>query len=402
MKLISTQKDLSTNLSLVAKAVPSRPTHPILANVKLTADEESQTVSFTAFDLSLGINSTFSASVAASGQTTLPAKLFNDIVSRLPEGEIAIETPEDDFLATITSSSGSYQIRGMGTDEYPDLPAIGNDTKTYFPKAALFDGLKGTLFATSADDTKQILTGVHLKVLGDTLEFAATDGHRLAVVQTTIADREEDDSSDALETFQVTIPAKALREVERMLGTSSHDGKGTFGEVSSPKESSRETEEKDRICLQQEPGQVIFELEKQRLTSRTLDGQYPNYQQLIPQQFERELVLERKKLVGALERIAVLADQKNNLVKFSIDTENQKLFLSVEAADVGSGKEALDIQSSGTSIDVAFNVRYLLDGLKAIVGDQLQMQLNGALNPIIFRPLGGVKMTYLVMPVEIR
>jgi DNA polymerase III subunit beta len=387
MKLISTQKDLSTNLSLVAKAVPSRPTHPILANVKLTADEESQTVSFTAFDLSLGINSTFSAVVAASGQTTLPAKLFNDIVSRLPEGEIAIETPEDDFLATITSSSGSYQIRGMGTDEYPDLPAIGNDTKTYFPKAALFDGLKGTLFATSADDTKQILTGVHLKVLGDTLEFAATDGHRLAVVQTAIAALDEDDSSDSLETFQVTIPAKALREVERMLGTSSHDG---------------ETEEKDRICLQQEPGQVIFELEKQRLTSRTLDGQYPNYQQLIPQQFERELVLERKKLVGALERIAVLADQKNNLVKFSIDTENQKLFLSVEAADVGSGKEALDIQSSGTSIDVAFNVRYLLDGLKAIVGDQLQMQLNGALNPIIFRPLGGVKMTYLVMPVEIR
>jgi DNA polymerase-3 subunit beta len=391
MKLTSTQKDLSTNLSLVAKAVPSRPTHPILANVKLTAIEESQTVNFTAFDLSLGINSTFTASVATSGQVTLPAKLLNDIVSRLPEGEITIETAAADFLATITSSSGSYQIRGMGTDEYPDLPAISNDTKTYFPTAALFDGLRATLFATSGDDTKQILTGVHLKVRGDTLEFAATDGHRLAVVEIALANVSEEesaaDTSEASEAFQITIPAKALREVERMLGSSERDG---------------DSEDKNQICLQQEQGRVVFELPQQRLTSRTLEGQYPNYQQLIPQQFEREVILERRKLVSALERIAVLADQKNNLVKFSINTETQKLLLSVEAADVGSGKEALDIQANGSSIDVAFNVKYLLDGLKAIVGDQLKMQLNGALNPIIFRPLGGLKMTYLVMPVEIR
>ncbi|PSB01806.1 DNA polymerase III subunit beta [Merismopedia glauca] len=397
MKLTSTQKDLSTNLSLVAKAVPSRPTHPILANVKLIGDADTQTVSLTAFDLSLGIHSTFSASVATSGQVTLPAKLLNDIISRLPEGEITIETDDGEFLATIASISGNYQIRGMGTDEYPDLPAIGNDRKTYFPIAALFDGLRGTLFATSPDDTKQILTGVHLKVRGGTLEFAATDGHRLAVVESRIAGSGEEESAEEntqpAEIFQVTVPAKALREVERMLGSS---------ESLNASRSDRDSEAKNQICLQQEPGQVVFELEKQRLTSRTLDGQYPNYQQLIPQQFEREVILERKKLVSALERISVLADQKNNLVKFSIDSENQKLFLSVEAADVGSGKESLDSQISGSSIDVAFNVKYLLDGLKCIVGDQLQMQLNGALNPIIFRPLGGFKMTYLVMPVEIR
>jgi DNA polymerase III subunit beta len=384
MKLTSTQKDLSTNLSLVAKAVPSRPTHPILANVKLMADADSQTVSFTAFDLSLGIHSSFTAEVETSGSITLPAKLLNDIISRLPEGNITIAVAEKESLVTITSSSGNYQIRGMGTEEYPDLPGIDDDVRTYLPTDALFDGLRGTLFATSPDDTKQILTGVHLKLNGDSLEFAATDGHRLAVVETSLT---ETDSIDEAGKFQVTVPAKALREVERMLGGSSHEG----GEAG-----------KNLICFQQEPGQVIFELEKQRLTSRTLDGQYPNYQQLIPQKFEREVVLERKKLIGALERIAVLADQKNNLVKFSIDSENQKLFLSVEAADVGNGKESLDSQISGSSIDVAFNVRYLLDGLKSIVGNELQMQLNGALNPIIFRPLGSLKMTYLVMPVEIR
>lgn len=387
MKLTSTQKDLSTNLSLVAKAVPSRPTHPILANVKLNADAEAQTVSLTAFDLSLGISSTFNASVETGGQVTLPAKLLNDIISRLPDGEVSIAVEDSQLTATIASSSGNYQIRGMGTEEYPDLPEIASDKQSYLPTDALFDGLHGTLFATSPDDTKQILTGVHLKVTGNSLEFAATDGHRLAVVETLMKEVLEEESDDVLESFQVTVPAKALRELERMLG-SSH--------------STSEGEGKDRICILQEPGQVVFELEKQRLTSRTLDGQYPNYQQLIPQKFEREVILERKKLIGALERIAVLADQKNNLVKFSIDSDNQKLFLSVEAADVGSGKESLDCQVNGSSIDVAFNVRYLLDGLKSVVGDQLQMQLNGALSPIIFRPLGGLKMTYLVMPVEIR
>ncbi|MEC4819382.1 MAG: DNA polymerase III subunit beta, partial [Scytonema sp. PMC 1069.18] len=304
MKLVCTQSDLSANLSLTSRAVPSRPTHPVLANVLLQADAQTNQVSLTAFDLNLGIRTSFSAEVLQGGAIAIPAKLLNDITSRLPEGEITLEEESastgdtitgNGLMVTLTPKSGRYQVRAMGAEEFPELPVIENTQALNITAAALIEGLKGSLFATSADETKQVLTGVHLTVQQDTLEFAATDGHRLAVVKTT---------NESIETLseanlEVTVPARALRELERMLAHSS-----------SPDES---------IAMYFDQGQVIFEWQNQRLTSRTLEGQYPAYHQLIPRQFERELTLDRKQFLSALERIAVLADQKNNIVKVSID-----------------------------------------------------------------------------------
>lgn len=377
MRLVCSQNDLSTNLQMVSRAVPSRPTHPILANVLLTADEQKGQVSLTAFDLSLGIRTSFAAEIETGGEITLPAKLLNDIVSRLPDGRIVLEDEGDDtpLGATITSTSGRYQVRGMGVEEFPELPEVEAQA-IYLPVEALIEGLRGTLFATSADETKQVLTGLHLKFEQDTLEFAATDGHRLAVVQTSNGSVTVEPSS-----LEVTVPAKALRELERMLA---------IGSVNEP------------IAMQIYGGQVVFEWENQRLTSRTLEGQYPAYRQLIPRQFEREVTLERRQIISALERIAVLADQKNNLVKFIIDSLNQELSLSVEAQDVGSGKESMPAQISGENIDIAFNIKYLMDGLKAIPTSTIQMQINTATSPVILEPLGSIKMTYLLMPVQIR
>ena len=384
MKLVCTQNDLSTNLSLVSRAVPSRPTHPVLANVKLEAHQDTQQVSLTGFDLSLGIQIKFAAQVEEGGHLTLPAKLLNDIVSRLPDGEITLDDEVGDAIATITSASGQYQVRGMGTEEFPELPVVENSEPINLPTSALLEGLKGSLFATSPDETKQVLTGVHLTAKQDSLEFAATDGHRLAVVETTnqdVAEGEEPQSNHDMEEFEVTVPARALRELERMVGT-------------------RQVSESLTLYIDQ--GQVVFELANQRITSRTLEGQYPNYRQLIPNTFERQITLDRRQLLSALERIAVLADQKNNLVKFTIDSDNQQVSLSVEAQDVGKGRESLPAQVSGDNIDIAFNVKYLMDGLKALPATEIQLQLNGATSPVILTPLGGLKMTYLVMPVQIR
>jgi DNA polymerase-3 subunit beta len=143
-------------------------------------------------------------------------------------------------------------------------------------------------------------------------------------------------------------------------------------------------------------------LSNQRLTSRTLEGQYPNYGQLIPRSFERQITVERRKLLSALERISILADKKNNIVKFSIDSEGQKLRLSVEAADVGSGEEALDAQISGESLDIAFNVKYAMESLKNLGSQEVQVKLNTATSPVVLTPLGGTKMTHLLMPVQLR
>ncbi|MGK7884254.1 MAG: DNA polymerase III subunit beta, partial [Crocosphaera sp.] len=338
MKFLCSQSDLNSNLPLVSRAVPSRPTHPILANVLVVADSQKNRVSLTAFDLSLGIETSFSADVSEDGKITLPAKLLNDIVSRLPEGEITLmveeEEDSDSQIVTLKSASGQFQVRAMDAEEFPPLPMVEEGESLQLPIVMLTEGLKGALFAASSDETKQILTGVHLTGTPDSLEFAATDGHRLSVVETSLSPETDEEGNEEgespempnLEGFAVTIPARALRELERIIGNRS---------------------ESDTIALQVDEAQVVFQLGYQRLTVRKLDGAYPNYEMLIPQQFSRSVCLERKRLLSSLERVAVLADQKNNLVKCTFSHEEGQVSLSVETQDLGSAKESMPAEVTG-------------------------------------------------------
>ncbi len=412
MKFVCTQHDLNVNLALVSRAVSTRPTHPVLANIKIEASTNPSLIQLTGFDLSLGIQTNFEAVVEESGILTLPAKLLVDIIAKLPTGEITISTGEgyanDDEagenLVTITSASGRYQVRGMSAEEFPELPSIEQGETNQLSAAAFIDGLKGSLVACSQDESKQVLTGVYLKVEPERLEFAATDGHRLGIVEVYPNDLvsqgvgdeetgrlEEGDGSSPVvpsasspqaqltKSFEVTVPAKALRELEKMLGAG--DG--------------------DLLGLQLEQGQVVFGWGDRKLTTRTLEGKYPDYRLLIPKQFQRQITLDRKQLLSSLERIAVLADQ-TNLVKFSIDSTNNTIALSVESQERGSGRESLMAQISGDDLDIAFNIKYLMDGLKTLPTQEITIALNGPLEPVILTPLGGIKMTYLVMPVQLR
>ncbi len=382
MKLVCTQSNLSTNLSLVSRAVSSRPSHPILANVLVTADVATQRVTLAGFDLSLGIQTSFGAQVETGGTLTIPAKLLGDIVSRLPEGELSIDAGEESepgeaIAVTLKYASGQYQIRGIGAEEFPELPVIEEGDAAQLSAEAMIEGLRSTLFSSSGDETKQVLTGVHLSTQDGGLEFAATDGHRLAVVKT-IAQAENEDSE--LPKIAVTVPSKALQEVIKMLD------RGTTAGVS----------------VKFDPGQIVFEWADQRLTSRLLEAQYPNYNQLIPRQFAHQVTIDRRALLSSLERISVIADQRNNIVKMGIDAESQSVELSVDAQDVGSGKDTVAAQVTGEGLEVAFNVKYLIEGLKVMSTAEVQIQLNTATSPAIVSPLGSLKMTYLVMPVQVR
>jgi DNA polymerase III subunit beta len=382
MRLVCYQNQLASNLSIVSRAVASRPTHPVLANILLVADANSQTLGLTAFDLNLGIQVTFAANVEVGGSITLPARLLNDIVSRLPDEDITLSVDEGE-IATITCGSGRYQVHGLPVAEFPELPQISTDGETtYLPVESLLLGLDGSLFAASTDETKRILTGVHVTANADKLEFAATDGHRLAVVNANCmaADDLPGASDGGQPGLEVTIPSRALRELERMLNAQTEGA----------------------IAVKFDRSQMIFQSANQILTSRLLDGSYPNYRALIPSQFTRQITLERKLLISALERIAVLADQKNNIVKVSFNSTGQEISLSVEAPDVATGKESLPAQISGDDLDIAFNVKYLLDGLKAINSSEIQLKLNNSTSPAIITPIGASQMTYLIMPVQIR
>jgi len=383
MKFVCTQHDLNINLALVSRAVSTRPTHPVLANIKIEATADPDRIRLTGFDLSLGIQTSFAAQVGEEGTLTLPAKLLNDIVAKLPSGEISLDDEAGENLVTITSASGRYQVRGMSAEEFPELPSIEQGETNQLSAAAFIDGLKGSLIACSQDESKQVLTGVYLKVEPERLEFAATDGHRLGIVEVYPTESQTTQIAAASAqkgSFEVTVPAKALRELEKMLGA---------------------IPEGDRLGLQLEQGQVVFGWGDRKLTTRTLEGKYPDYRLLIPRQFQRQITVDRKQLLTALERIAVLSDQ-SNLVKFSIDSIKQSLELSVESQDRGSGRESLTAQISGTNLDIAFNIKYLMDGLKTLPTQEITLSLNGPLEPAILTPLGGINMTYLVMPVQLR
>jgi len=377
MKLVCSQAELNASLQLVSRAVAGRPTHPVLANVLLTADAGTGRLSLTGFDLSLGIQTGLDASVQSSGAITLPARLFGEIVSRMPaDSPISLSCEDGSEQVELTSASGSYQMRGMPADDFPDLPLAQSSTPIRLDPDVLVKGLRGTLFASSGDEAKQLLTGVHLGLDAEGLECAATDGHRLAVLR--LQNGAEASDADQLD---VTVPARSLRELERLLST-----RGAA----------------DPVSLFCDRGQVVFQWADQVLTSRSLDGTYPNYRQLIPDSFARSLQLDRKGLVGALERVAVLADQHNNVVKLSTDPAAGQLAISADAQDVGSGSEALAADVSGDAIQIAFNVRYVLEGLKAMGSERVELRCNAPTTPVVLAPHDDPTFTYLVMPVQIR
>ena len=382
--MVCSQSELNSALQLVSRAVATRPTHPVLANVLLTADAGSNRLSLTGFDLSLGIQTSLAASVETSGAITLPARLLGEIVSRLSsDSPVTLAVDDSGEQVQLTSLSGSYQMRGMSADDYPDLPMVESGMTLKLQPERLVQALKGTLFASSADEAKQLLTGVHLKFNQRALEAAATDGHRLAVlnVEDALQDAALTDAVDD-EGFAVTLPSRSLREVERLMASWRSD---------------------EPVSLFCDRGQVVFLAADQMVTSRTLEGTYPNYGQLIPDGFTRTFGMDRRALIAALERIAVLADQHNNVVKFSSQPEDGVVQISADAQDVGSGSESLPSNLEGDAMQIAFNVRYLLDGLKAMGSDRIVLHCNAPTTPAVLRSEEASEaFTYLVMPVQIR
>ena len=242
--------------------------------------------------------------------------------------------------------------------------------------------MKSTIFASSNDDSKQLLTGVNFTFKQNYLESASTDGHRLAVAL--IANQESMENKNSLNSnegdLSVTIPTRSLREIEKLV-----------------------TLKVQKIQLSfYDKGQVVFISSNQIITTRTLEGTYPNYSQLIPDTFSKILNFKTQKLIDALERIAVLADQQSSVVKFKFDNTDLAS-ISADAQDIGNANEEIPVSYSGENFDIAFNARYLLEGLKIISSENVILKCNLATTPAVFVPEENLNsFTYLVMPVQVR
>ena len=384
MEIVCNQNEFNNAIQLVSKAVASRPTHPILANVLLAADQGTNKISLTGFDLNLGIQTSIEATVKRSGAITIPSKLLSEIVNKLPsETPVLIDVDSDSENISIKSDRGSFNLKGISSDDYPNLPFVESGTSLNIDPTSFLKALKLTIFASSNDDSKQLLTGVNFTFKQKYLESASTDGHRLAVVLI-----ENKDSTEKIETelapeenLSVTIPSRSLREIEKLISLQNSS---------------------NSIKLFYDKGQIVLISSNQIITTRTLEGTYPNYSQLIPDDFSKIFTFNTKKFTEALERIAILADQQSSVVKIKLD-ENDFASISADAQDIGNASESLSVIYTGGNFDIAFNVRYLLEGLKVIPSENVILKCNLSTTPAILVPDDSINsFTYLVMPVQVR
>ncbi len=384
MEIVCNQNEFNYAIQLVSKAVASRPTHPILANLLLTADQGTNKISLTGFDLNLGIQTSFDATVNKSGAITVPSKLLSEIVNKLPsETPVSLDVDESSDNILIKSDRGSFNIKGIPSDDYPSLPFVESGTSLNIDPSSFLKALKLTIFASSSDDSKQLLTGVNFTFNLKYLESAATDGHRLAVVLVDNKEKfdEKEDFSSNEENLSVTIPTRSLREIEKLVSLRSSE---------------------NSIKLFYDKGQVVFISSNQIITTRTLEGSYPNYSQLIPDNFTKLFTFNTKKIIESLERIAVLADQQSSVVKIKLNEKDLAL-VSADAQDIGNASELVPVSFDFDQFDIAFNVRYLLEGLKVISSENVIFKCNLPTTPAVLVPEDNINsFTYLVMPVQVR
>ena len=384
MEIVCNQNEFNYAIQLVSKAVASRPTHPILANLLLTADQGTNKISLTGFDLNLGIQTSFDATVNKSGAITVPSKLLSEIVNKLPsETPVSLDVDESSDNILIKSDRGSFNIKGIPSDDYPSLPFVESGTSLNIDPSSFLKALKLTIFASSSDDSKQLLTGVNFTFNLKYLESAATDGHRLAVVLVEKKENfdEKEDFASNEENLSVTIPTRSLREIEKLVSLRSSE---------------------NSIKLFYDKGQVVFISSNQIITTRTLEGSYPNYSQLIPDNFTKLFTFNTKKIIESLERIAVLADQQSSVVKIKLNEKDLAL-VSADAQDIGNASELVPVSFDFDQFDIAFNVRYLLEGLKVISSENVIFKCNLPTTPAVLVPEDNINsFTYLVMPVQVR
>ena len=375
MKLTCSPDALAQALTVVSRAVSPRTTLPILNNVLLETAETG--LKLTGTNLEIGIVDYVAAEVSEEGAVTLPARLLTEFVTQLHESQMDLELERE--TQTLNVRCGPYkkvEIKGIDAAEFPPLPPHEEGLKLVLDQGDLVSAIEQTVVAASTDEGRPVLTGVLTQLQGNTLTLAATDGHRLAVrsVNVKSSSSSDGDAGDA-----VIIPARALQELARIL-------KGE-GEV--------------EMSLSPSRNHVFFSVAKPRveLMSRLIEGTYPNYSQVIPEQTNTTITLTTKELHERTRGVSIFARDSANVVR--IKTEAGEISLSANTSEVGSSEASVSAEIEGADIQIAFNSRYLLDVLALLDSDKVVVGFNGPLSPGVIRPAGRDDYTYVIMPVRV-
>ena len=372
MKVGCLQENLTRGLQIVGRAVSTRGTLPILSNVLLKTDNGR--LKLTATNLEIGINCWVPAKVDDAGAITVPAKLFTDFVNNLPAG--SIELSLNVRTKTVHLKSGPYEanLRGLDAEEFPIIPAIPDKPTTRVSQGQLRRMIGEVAFVAATDDSRPVLTGVLTTFEGDGITLAAADPYRLSVRNGTLL-------TSVDEKLEIIIPAKSLFEVARLL---------------------TDTDDPVDILVTPNGSQVIFHTDEADLVSRIIEGQFPNYRQVIPASHATRIVVEREELLKATRLASYFARDAANIVRFQVDPTNEApLVVSATAAEVGDNTGRVDATVEGVPTAIAFNSRFVAEALGSLTAPEVALELGGPLAPGVIKIVGDESYLHVVMPLRI-
>lgn len=369
MKFIANKVVLYQALQNVSRAVSGRSTLPILGNVLIDAQKDG--VHMVTTDLEIGIQCSLEANVSQAGSLTVPAKMLGEVVGSLPEEEISLQSDENNSL-TLTCGKSEYLINGLPAEEFPALPEVSQELSLSISQPDLREMIRKTVFAASLDETRAILTGVLLVWEGNLIKGVATDTHRLAV-------REIPVEASAEKKITVIVPARALHELSRSL---------------------RE-EDEAQVEMNIGESQILFKMDHLLLVSRLIEGQFPNFERVIPSETPTRISANREELLSAIRRAAIVARAEANKLIFRPGGNGGSLVITAESGEVGKAHEEVAINLEGEAVEIAFNAQYLMDALSVMDSEAVEIGLGGPLNPGLIKPAGATDCLYVVMPMQI-
>lgn len=365
MKILCSKDNLMHGVNVVQRAVSSKNPLPILSGI-LFRTEENQLI-LTATDLEIGIECRIPVTVVQPGSIVLPAKYVTELVRKLPDTKIEVVTDAENLVASIKYGQSQLEIKGLPAEEYPLLPDIESSNKIQIVGDIFKNMIRQVGFATSTDANRPIFTGVLIELADNQISMVATNTHRLTWAQRNAVYTGSEKST-------IIVPVKTLNEVSKLIG------------------------DDEELTIYITSNQVLFQIKDIRVISRLIDGQFPNYHQVIPQGYKTRIRIKTSELANSADRAALMAREGSNIIKLSI--QGHVMEITSNSPDFGKIHEELPILLEGEETQIAFNSKYLLDVLKIIDTEEIFMDLTGSLSPGIIRPADTDNYLCLILPLR--
>jgi len=363
LRITVSKDELSSKLAIVARGVSTRTAVLVLGGIQLRA--EGGQLFLAATDMEVSLRSTVEAQVSGEGTVVVPGRLLLDIARSLPDSDVTIEHKPEEAVVVVTAGTANYRLHTYSSEDFPRLPDVDNSSLHAIDRDALVETVNRVGRSASRDESRPVLTGILVRFEPGKIVMAATDSYRLAVKETPV--------EGTLPDLEAIIPARALQELARIATGA------------------------DEIQLGLQENHVVFGADGTWLTTRRIDGQFPNYRQLLPEQFEHELVLPREELLEVVRRVSLMA-QRNSPIR--VRFAEGEATVSAVTQDVGEARESLPAPYNGDPMEIGFNAEFLRDGLDSVDSDSIKFKLISPLRPAVLEGESD-DYVYLIMPIRL-